>query len=516
MKLRARPISLEVGEKPVIILNKEDSESLGLHALERAKIRSRGKELIAIVDVTTKFAEPGEVITNDQVTSFFSLKLGDQIDIEHTETPESVIYIKQKISGSRLEAEKMKTIVKDVVAKRLSDLELTAFVTALDIHGMSMDEVEALSRAMVETGKTLNIPGKTIVDKHSCGGVPGDKTSLLAVPIIAAAGLTIPKTSSRAITSPAGTADRFEVLAPVDLKIEDIERVVRKTNGCIVWGGALELSPADDIFIQIEYPLGIDPLLLPSILSKKKAVGAKYVVIDIPTGRGTKVKTIGEAHELSEDFIELGKRLGIQISCAITYGEQPIGYAMGPALEAREALLTLQGKGPKDLVDKATEIVGMLFDMVGINKGNGKAIATKLLGSGKAEKKLREIIEAQGGDPKIKPSDIELGDKVEIKSEKEGKVLWVKNAELAAIAREAGAPKDRGSGILLSKKLGQRVKKGDVLFTIYSNNKSHMNNALKLVEDYQPFIVGKDIAEKMLLAKMPTKVPHRRLFMLER
>lgn len=518
MKLRARPISLEVGGKPVVILNRTDAESLGLHALERVKIKFRGKELIAITDITTKFAEQGEVVTNEEVTSFFCIKLGDELTLEHVEEPLSVAYIKQKIAGNRIEAEKIKAIVKDIVAKKLSDLELAAFVTALDIHGMSMDEIENLSRAMVETGKTLKIPGKTIVDKHSIGGIPGDKTSLLAVPIIAAAGLTIPKTSSRAITSPAGTADRMEVLAPVDLKAEDIIRIVKKTNGCLVWGGALDLAPADDAFIQIEYPLGIDPMLLPSIISKKKAVGAKYLVIDIPTGRGTKIKTLGEAQELAEDFIELGKRLDMNITCATTYGEQPLGFAIGPALEAREALLTLQGKGPKDLVEKVTQVVGLLFEMVGIipKDSSGKEIAKKLIQDGKAEKKIREIIAEQGGDEKVKPSDIAIGNGAEVKAETDGKVLWIKNAEIAAIAREAGAPRDKGAGLLLNKKIGHSVKKGETLFTIHSNTPVHLENALKLAKEYEPVVVGKELEEKMLLAKLPTKIPHKRLFMLER
>lgn len=515
MKLKAKPLSLEVGGKAVVILNKQDADFLGLHALDRVRIKSNGKELVAIADITKKIASPGEVVTNDQVTACLNLRQGYQIEVKHEKYPDSVNYIKEKISGGRLERQKIKSIIQDIVQKKLSDLELAAFVTALYIHGTSMDEIESLSRAMIETGKTLKIPGKTICEKHSIGGIPGDKTSLLAVPIIAAAGLTIPKTSSRAITSPAGTADRMEVLAPVSLTAEEILHIVKKTNGCLVWGGAIDLAPADDAFVQIEYPLGIDPLLLPSIMSKKKAVNANYVVIDIPTGRGAKIKTIGEARSLSEDFIELGKRLGMNISTAITFGEQPLGYAIGPALEAREALLALEGKGPRDLIDKVVSVTGILFDMVGKDK-SGKAVAQEILTSGKAEKKFRQIIAEQGGDPKVKPSDIPLGEEAKIKSEKEGKVLWIKNAEIAAIAKAAGAPKDKGAGVLLSVKIDSKVRKGDALFSIYSENKIHLENALKLVEELQPIIVGKSLEEKMLLDKVPSKIPHRRLFMLER
>src|SRR5574337_61162 len=249
---------------------------------------------------------------------------------------------------------------------------------------------------MVATGKQLHLRKKIIADKHSIGGVPGDKTTLLVVPIVAAAGLTIPKTSSRAITSAAGTADRAEILMPVDLDVKEMKKVITKCNGCIVWGGALDLAPADDIFVRAEYSLSIDPLLLPSIMSKKKAVGATHLVIDIPTGRGAKVKTIGEADLLSKDMIELGRRLGIHTHCVLTYGEQPIGLTMGPALEAREALSILMNESKvPDLIDKACHIAGSIFELAG--KKNGYNLARNILHSGKAEKKLRDIISQQGG-----------------------------------------------------------------------------------------------------------------------
>lgn len=516
MKLRAKPIDLEAGGKAIVILNKNDADYLGVHDLDRVIIKKGNMQKIAIVDVTKKFVKQGGLITNDVINGFFSLKKNEQIDISLANPPESVNFIKQKLKGARLDYERMKAVVLDVVEKHLSDIEITGFVTALHTYGITMEEKEALSRAMIETGKKINFRGVT-VDKHSVGGIPGDKTSLLAVPIIAASGLTIPKTSSRAITSPAGTADRMEVLAPVDFKINEIKRIVKRTKGCLVWGGSLDLAPADDAFIQVEYPLGIDPLMLPSIMSKKRAISANYIIIDIPTGRGAKIKTIGTAHELSSDFIELGRRLGMHVACAITYGEQPLGYSIGPALEAQEALQTLYGNGPEDLIEKVSHIAGILFDMVSRSKCSGKNHALHILKSGKALKKFRQIIEAQGGNPKIKPDDIGLGNKTtEIKSRNSGRVFWIKNAEISELAKQAGAPKDKTAGIKLSVKINSPVKKGDTLFTIYSNSNTKLNTAAELSKIYEPIIVGKKLEEKMLLDKVPSKLPHRRLFMLER
>jgi len=515
MKLKAKPIDFDVGGKPIVIMNKKDVEVLGVHGNERVKLTQNGKCIVAIVDVTEKFAQPGEIVTNDTVSATFRLKKGDFLDASPAYTPESVAYIKQKISGARLSGDKLMAIVKDVVDRKLSETEVTAFVTALDMHGMTMEETEALSRAMITTGRKLHIPGRCIVDKHSLGGIPGDKTSLLAVPIIAAAGLTIPKTSSRAITSPAGTADRMEVLAPVEFSADDIVRIVKKTGGCLVWGGALDLAPADDAFIKIEFPLGIDPLLLPSIMSKKAAVGSKYLVVDIPTGRGAKIKTIGAAQELSDQFIELGRRLGIKVVTAITYGEQPLGHAIGPALEAREALSTIMGDGPVDLIDKVTSVVGLLFEEVSVNGGKGAAM--HLLKSGKAEKKLREIIGEQGGNPKVKPSDIRIGKKsATVRADSDGRVLWITNGEIGLVAREAGAPSDKVAGVLLHAKIGDPVKKGQPLFTIYSDYTQKLNNALKHAEEYKPVMIGRSYAEHMLMSQVPTKIPRRHHFVLER
>jgi len=514
MELKARLLDIQAGGRRIAILDDETASFLGVHSSDRVKITYKNEHLIAIVNIAGNFSR-NHVGLYEEISSKLGIKTGEPVEMEPAEIPEALGYVQAKIGGKRLREDEIKMIVKDVVGRRLSDIELASFITALYIHGLSMDEIEALSKAMVETGNTLNLDKNLILDKHGVGGIPGDKTSILIVPIIAAAGFVIPKTSSRAITSPAGTADRVETLCPVDLTIEEIKEVVDKTNGCMVWGGALDLAPADDLFIQVEYPLAIDPLLLPSIMSKKKAIGATHVVIDMPTGRGAKIKTIGEAHALAQDFIDLGKRLGINVQCAVTFGEQPVGYAIGPALEAREALSTIMGNGPADLREKATVVAGILLEMVGI--GNGKRKAEDLLKSGKAEIKLREIIEAQGGNPKIKPEEVKVGDKrAEIATDLDGRVLWIHNKGIAQIAREAGAPKEKGAGVILKTKLGEHIKKGEILFEIYAETNTKLEAATELAENLQPIGLSKRPEEKMLMDRIPTQIEHRKMFMLER
>ena len=508
-------LGIKSGGKQIIVMDDEDASQLGIHSSDRVQVTYKGKNIIAITNVAEEFPK-GTLGIYSEVYDKLQVENGETVTVRPAERPESLGYIREKISGRRLSLREIKAIILDVVERHLSDVELASFVTSLYIHGTCMDEVEALTKAMVETGQTVDFGKGPVLDKHSIGGVPGDKTTILVVPIVAAAGFTIPKTSSRAITSPAGTADRVEVLCPVNLTGEEMHKVVKKTNACLAWGGALDLAPADDLFIQVEYPLSIDPLLLPSIMSKKKAIGSDYVVVDIPTGRGAKIKTIGEAQALAQEFIELGKRLNMKIQCGVTFGEQPIGYAIGPALEALEALSTLMGRGPIDLVNKATSLAGLLFEMMGITDGKQKA--HDILKSGKAEKKLREIIAAQGGNSDVKPEDIEIGSKkIEIPSNEEGTVQWINNRAMAQIAREAGAPKNTGSGVMLNKKLGDKVAEGDALYTIFSENTQKLNSAVTLANNLNPIGVTGKFGEKMLVDIIPTKkVSLEKRFILER
>jgi len=514
MQLKARLLEIEAGGNLIVVLGKQKAKELGVVSSDRVKLKANQLETMAILNIASEFPDDAVGVYRE-VKSKLGLKEGQTLQVSQAERPESLSFVREKIMGEKLGAEKMDMIVRDVVERHLSDVEVASFLTALQVRGMSMEETEAMSLAMVKSGKSIDFGKTPILDKHSIGGVPGDKTTLLVVPIIAAAGYTIPKSSSRAITSPAGTADRVEPLCPVDLTIDEILEVVKKTNACMVWGGALDLAPADDYFIKVEYPLSIDPMLLPSIMSKKKAMGSTHVVVDIPTGRGAKMKTIGQAYQLARDFIELGDRLGMQINCAVTEGEQPIGQAVGPVLEAREALATLMGRGPPDLIDKATSIAGMMLDMVG-DKG-GKRKAAKILSSGRAESKLRQIIEAQGGDSEIKLDELAPGQKqLDIEAKKAGRVLWINNNAIALLARTAGAPSNPEAGLVLRKKVWDRVSKNEAVLTIYAENADKLDRAERLAEELQPITIGKRLGETMLLDHVTKGRIQRQDFILER
>ena len=500
MKLRAKIIDLKVGKR-MVLLHERDALEIGVLAHDWVKISSAKHKTSAFVDTTQSYLEQGEIGIFKDLHDQLKTTDGTTVSVSLAQPPESIKFIHKQIDGEPLSKEEYFTIIRDIVDHKLSEIQIAAFLLAGEFHGLTIDEIEYLTRAMIEAGKVIDFD-RSCYDKHSIGGVPGNKVSLLIVPIVAAAGLLIPKTSSRAITSSSGTADTMEVLADVEFDIDELKSIALKASGAIVWGGKLGISPADDLLIRVEHPLNIDPVgqMLASILSKKLSVGADHVVIDIPVGAGAKVTTMEEARKLAESFVELSERFKMHLQCGITYGGQPVGHTVGPALEAREALLALQGKGPASLVEKATALAGILLEMgFKAHPDEGKALAKDILASGKALEKMREIIEIQGGNPKVQPEDISIGDEiVALRAPCDGFVTNVDNAAITAIARAAGAPREKGAGIELLWKRGCKIKKNDVLLQIHAERTSKLNEAYNLALKMKPITI-----EGMLLRKIP-------------
>jgi putative thymidine phosphorylase len=357
-----------------------------------------------------------------------------------------------------------------------------------------MEETVWLTKAMTNEGEILKINRYPIMDKHCVGGVAGNRTTMVVVPIVAAAGLVIPKTSSRSITSPAGTADTVEVLTNVCVDIRKMKKIVEKTKGCMVWGGSLNLSPADDKIIKVERPLSIDAesQLLASVMSKKASVSATHLLVDIPIGHGSKITHKEEAFKLKKDFEEISKSLGIKVKVVLTDGTQPIGNGIGPSLEARDVLYVLlrDKKRPLDLEKKSLTMAGILLEMGGkAKKGQGYKRAQEILDSGIAYKKIVEIIKAQGGF-EISPEKIKIGKfKFDFAAEKKGMIKSINNNSISKIARVAGAPDDKGAGIYLYKHVGDYVKKDEKIFTVYAHNRIKLDFAKKTLEKIDGVII---------------------------
>ncbi len=480
MILKARKIPIKVGHKYIVVFNEKVAHMLDVQPSDRVSVRNGSRQITCIVEITESHdVKDTEIGLHVETWDELKADRGDKMFVTLAEKPESNKYIREKLDGKELSKEKIDTIVRDIVHDDLSDVEMTYFVSACYMKGLNNEETANLTKSIVEHGNRIIPKSKIIADKHCIGGVPGNRTTMVVIPIIAAAGITIPKTSSRAITSPSGTADTMEVMCNVTNDAKKLQKILEKVGAFITWGGGVDLAAADDRLIRVRHPMSLDPkgMLLASIMAKKYAVGSTHVLIDIPYGPQVKTSTLTQALELKKDFERLGKMLGMNVKVIATRGDAPIGRGIGPVLEAIDVMSVLENKpdAPKDLREKAIFMAGELLELCGKSKkGTGETLAEKILSSGSALKKMNEIIDAQGRKKMPKVGKLTHA----VLAEKSGKITGVDNKLISHVARVAGAPKNPGAGVLITKNLNDMVKKGDILYTIYAENKQRLSNAI--------------------------------------
>ena len=482
----ARQLGIDTGQEPVVYLHRDSQvvHSEGFAQETRVLVTSGARAILATLNVVTgPLLGVEDVGLSEAAWQRLGTREGDGVEVAHAPPLESLGLVRAKIYGHRLDAAGLDTIVRDIAELRYSDIYLASFITACAGGRLDHQEVVDLTLAMIGAGERLRWDAARVFDKHSVGGLPGNRTSLIVVPIVAAAGLLMPKTSSRAITSPAGTADTMETLAPVDLDLAAMRRVVEREGGCLVWGGRARLSPADDVLIRVERPLDLDSpaQLVASVLSKKAAAGVTHVLIDLPVGPTAKVRSYGEAERLSGHLREVGRAIGLEVLPVLTHGDQPIGRGIGPALEGRDALAILQGEpdAPVDLRERALLLAGHLLEMAGAAAaGSGAAMARAILDDGRAWKKFQAICDAQGGmrapptAPFTRP----------VPARRTGRVAVIDNRRLGRVAKLAGAPHDPAAGLVLQVRLGEVVAVGQPLYTIHAVAPGELDYALVYAE----------------------------------
>jgi len=408
---------------------------------------------------------------------------------KHTTALNSLSFLRSKIYGNKLSAEQMDEIISDITLGYYSDIQISAFITACAGNRLSKEEILNLTKSMLKAGEKIDWEEEIVVDKHCVGGIPGNRTTPIIVSIVTAFGLTMPKTSSRAITSPAGTADTMEVLAPVEFDISTIKKIVTKEKGCIVWGGAVSLSPADDILIRIERALDLDSegQMIASILSKKIAVGSNHILIELPIGKTAKVRSLEMANLLKDSLQEVAQNLGVKVKVIFTDGSQPVGNGIGPSLEARDVMAVLSNakNAPQDLRDSALMLAGEILEFSStVKKGEGKILATEILNSGKALEKFQAICQAQGGIKKISQAKFIH----RYLAKKDGIISEIDNRQIAMVAKLAGAPFDKTAGVDLLVKIGSKIEKSEELFAIHSNSAKKLEIALHFFNENSDII----------------------------
>ena len=489
MELKSKILKISSGI-PLVFLNNKNANKLGITAKDRICLETFSKKprrLIATVNLVENLISRNRIGVSREVKKILNLRRGQFLDVSLAEPPKSLELIKKKLNNKKLSRKEIDLIIKEVLDNSLSGPEIALFISAMYKRGMSLKETIYLIKSILKTGNKLSFKNKYVADKHSIGGIPGNRTTPLVVSICAAAGILIPKNSSRAITSAAGTADVIETIAKVEFSISELKKIIQKTNACMVWGGSLGIVPADSKIIKIEKDLKLDPesQLLASIISKKLASDSNYVLIDIPYGENAKVNK-KNALILKRKFEKIGKSFNKKFEVVLTDGTQPIGNGIGPELELRDIIRVLKQKEPypKDLEEKSLFLSAKLFEMMGKSKpGEGLSLAKSILSSGKAFQKFKQIIRAQKG--KIRPIK-KARFKKDILAKKPGKIKEINNKKINSLARIAGCPAYKSAGLYLYFHLNEKVKKNEKILTIYSDSKSRLKQSLEFYKKTRP------------------------------
>ncbi|MBD3608985.1 MAG: thymidine phosphorylase family protein [Gammaproteobacteria bacterium] len=494
--LQLRRVAIDTYRENVAYLHRDCDiyRAEGFQALTKIEVSVDHHTIYAVLNVVDddSIVAPGELGLSEQAFEQIAQQEGCLVSIAQAALPASMDAVRRKIAGERLRQADIQHIIRDITDNRYSKMELAAFLVASGETGLDREEILHLTQAMTDSGERLSWHEPLVVDKHCIGGIPGNRTSMLVVPIVAAHGMTIPKTSSRAITSPSGTSYTMEVLARVELMPEQLDTIVKLEHACLAWGGTAKLAPADDVLISVERPLGIDSQgqMVASILSKKLAAGSTHLLIDIPVGPTAKVRHMREALRLRKLFEYIGDRSGIHLEVIITDGSQPVGKGIGPVLEARDVMQVLENdpNAPADLRQKSLRLAGRLLEFdPDVRGGYGYSLARDILDSGRALEKMRAIITAQGP----QQTEYQLGElHFDVCAESDGYVTAIDNFQLARIARLAGAPMDKGAGVDLYRKLGEPVQQGDPLYRVYAQFQSDYQFARRLTTQDSGYQIG--------------------------
>jgi thymidine phosphorylase len=490
--LRLKRLGIDTQQEAVVYMREDchicRAEGFAAHA--RIRVAHGANAIVATLHhIKGDLLSVGDASLSEVAWRSLGAREGDEVVLSHMEPLESLSDVRTKIYGHRLASPAMARIIDDVAAGRYSDIHIAAFVTACSGGRLDGGEITALTRAMVDAGERLTWPTSPVVDKHCVGGLPGNRTTPIVVAIVTACGLTMPKTSSRAITSPAGTADTMETLAPVDLSLQAMRRVVEREGGCIVWGGAVHLSPADDALIRIERAIDLDGegQLVASVLSKKVAAGSTHLVLDLPVGPTAKLRSAEEAERIGHHLLHTADELGIRTRLVVSDGTQPVGRGIGPALEARDVLAVLEGRpnAPEDLRRRGVVLAGALLELAGAAPdGGGEAVADEVLRDGRAKNKFERICEAQGG--RREPPAAQHH--APIAATTTGRVRAIDNRRLARIAKLAGAPDAKAAGLALHVHVGDTVERSQPLFTVQAETPGELSYALDYARSHDTII----------------------------
>lgn len=490
---------MEDGERMIAFLNPKQALAYGITVHDKVSIiRLDWKEIVADVSFSSRVIV-WTVAVSDELAKRYNLKNLEMVGVSLTEWASvTTTAIRKKMRWEPTSYEETYSIIKDISENKLDDVMMTYYVASSFFYPTTDEEMYQTAKAMAECWVMFKYPKWEIVaDKHCIGWVPGNETTMIMIPLLASLWIKMPKNFSKAITSPAATGECVNVLMDINFDKAWIEKLIEENNCCLVWWWSLDLAPADDKLIKVQYPLSMQSRakVVSSIMAKKYAMWVTHSVIDIPVWPTAKVTTMKEARDWKKKFEYVGKKLWMKMNVQITKANEVIGNGVWAVLQVREVLRVLQqhAKRPLDLENKAILLSSKIIQIAGLAKGKkAEALARKQLESWAARKMMQQIIKAQNGEnPNIQSEDLKpwIFTK-EILAEKDWKVKKIDLHNVNHIARRLGCPAIDEAGLYLSKKLGDKVKKWDVLFTMYATAQNKIDLALEQNKENPAMTIG--------------------------
>lgn len=492
-------VDFQEGEELTIWLNENQAVEYGITDMDKVALVYEGKEYVLDANLTHRYVDEHEVGIPKDVAAKYGIKSGERVQLSFTQTTSTALDALKRVMKwdrkTKFTQKDIEAIMKDISTNRFTDTLITYFSSLWFFRDSTDKEMYWMAKAMAEAGEMLHRDG-IVADKHCMWGVPGNETTMIMIPLLASLGIKMPKTFSKAITTPAATGECVSVLMDISFSKKEIEDIVKKENCCLVRGGWLDLAPADEKLIKVAYPLSMQsyPRTIVSIMAKKYAMGINHSLIDIPVWPTAKVPDMKTAKRLKKRYEYVGKKLWMKVHVELTDALQPIGAGIGAVLQVREVLRVLQQheKRPMDLEKKAVYLASKIIELVGMAKGKeAYKLAYGQLVSWEARKKMQRIIKAQRGkNPNIKSEELELAPtSKEILAKKDGKVTAIDMKVLNVAARTLGSPLDLHAGVYLHHKLGEKVKKWYPLFTLYANDESKINLTLDFLKDKEMYTI---------------------------
>ncbi len=479
---------IENGNGHIVMLNAEQADKYWIKNGDKISLIRKREEFVVDVALTDKYVQANEIwVTNDFLEEY-PIMHGDTVLVSFVKNnPLSMQAIRKKLLWKRITDEEIDAIIEDIKDNKIHELVLAYYVATSFFYKSDMHELAYTTKATAYTGDMYRFPG-LVAGKYCIWWVSGNETTIIVIPILASLWITVPKTFSKAITSPAATGECVNVLMDIEFDKQQVIRLADKVWACLVWNEKLNLAPVNDRIIKVSSPLGMEPYarMISSIMAKNYAMWINHCLIDIPMWPTAKVVTMKDAKRVANRFKEIWEYLWIKMDVEITDGSQPIGRGIWACLQTREALRILQQYKIKseDLEKKAiflaSKILVLCWKAATMEKA--KKLVNEQLASWEARKKMQEIIKAQNWNPNIKSEDIQLGKfSHDIIAENDCVISNVDMKYLNTMVRWLWAPKEYQAWIYLNKKLWDKIKKWEIIYTMYSPSA----NKLNLVKEMQ-------------------------------